>query len=199
VPFFDRARSRLPRPVRTLVDWLLTIAVAIGVVLVFEAEVAKPYRVPSASMEPTLHCARPATGCLASTSDRVIVNRLAYRFGGPKRGQIVVFHSPPAAAKRCGQRGDFVKRLIGLPGEVVSERNGFVFFDGKPLHEPYVVPAERDSLTATWPVVPRGRYFFMGDNRAVSCDSRRFGTVARSALVGPVLLTYWPPGRFSLR
>jgi len=111
--------SRLPKPWRRVVDWLFTIAVAIGVVLAFQAEVAKPYRIPSASMEPALHCARPGSGCLASTGDRVLVNRLAYDFGSPQRGQIVVFKAP-AGANGCaaGDAGTiFVKRLIGLPRE----------------------------------------------------------------------------------
>src|SRR5438445_12608937 len=102
---------------RTVLDWLLTIAAAVAVVLVFEAEVAKPYRIPSASMEPTLHCARPAEGCKAATSDRVIADRLAYRFHGPRRGDIVVFTAPSAAARACQAGGTFVKRVVGLPGE----------------------------------------------------------------------------------
>jgi signal peptidase I len=83
--------SRLPAPWRKVAEWLLTLAIAVAFVLVFEAEVAKPYRIPSSSMERTLHCARPGFGCRASTSDRVLVNRLAYDFGNPQRGQIVVF------------------------------------------------------------------------------------------------------------
>ncbi len=118
----DRAQSRIPQPWRTILDWSITIAVAITAVLAFQAEVAKPYRIPSPSMEPTLHCAKPVDSCQGRFSDRVIANRLAYAFGDPKRGQIVVFHSP-LAAQRCGL-GDggspFVKRLIGLPGERVS-------------------------------------------------------------------------------
>jgi len=184
---------------RTLLDWLVTIAVAIAFVLVFEAEVAKPYRIPSSSMEPTLHCARPGEWCLAGSNDRVIANRLAYRFGDPKRGQIVVFKAPPAAA-RCGP-GDggttFVKRLIGLPGEQVSERDGFVYVDGKRLDDSYVEPALRGSTSGTWPRIPAGRYFFLGDDRIHSCDSRTWGTAPRSSLIGPVLLTYWPPGRIA--
>jgi signal peptidase I len=129
----------------------------------------------------------------------VIADRLAYRFGDPKRGQIVVFKAP-AAASNCGP-GDggstFVKRLIGLPGDVVSERDGYVYVDGKPLDEPYVASQDRDHLTQPWPRVPPGRYFFMGDDRAFSCDSRTWGTVPRSSLIGRVILTYWPPSRWS--
>ncbi len=96
--YLDRTMSRVPQPWRTILDWAVTITVAIAFVLVFEAEVAKPYRIPSASMEPTLHCAKPGAECLGSFSDRIIANRLAYVFGAPERGQIVVFKTPPAAA-----------------------------------------------------------------------------------------------------
>ena len=178
---------------RRVLDWAITLAVAIGFVLVFEAEVAKPYRIPSASMEPTLHCARPTDHCEAQFNDRVIANRLAYRFGDPKRGQIVVFNAPHGA---CGIGGVFVKRLIGLPGDVVSEQHGDVYVNGKALHEPYVDPKLRDDETHTWPRVPPGHYFFMGDDRANSCDSRIWGTVPRSRLIGPVLFVYWPPNRW---
>jgi signal peptidase I len=196
--FLDRAQGRIPQPWRSILDWVVTIAIAAAFVLVFEAEVAKPYRIPSASMEPTLHCARPASYCLGSYDDRVIANRLAYDFGSPKRGQIVVFKAPPAAAQCGGGEGDtFVKRLIGLPGDKVSERDGTIFIDGKPLNEPYVDPALRDHQTGSWPRVAPGHYFFLGDDRANSCDSRVWGTVPRSSLIGPVILTYWPLDRIS--
>jgi signal peptidase I len=169
-------------------------------VLAFEAEVAKPFRIPTSSMEPTLHCAKPGAWCLASVSDRVIANRLAYRFENPSRGQIVVFTSPTRASA-CGPRSGnatFVKRLIGLPGEKVTERNGYISIDGHPLREPYVAPAFRGHETASWPRIARGHYFFLGDDRIHSCDSRMWGTVPRSSLIGPVLLTYWPPNRISV-
>jgi signal peptidase I len=180
-----------------LFDWIATIVLAVGFVLVFEAEIAKPYRIPSSSMEPTLHCAKPGAYCEGSFNDRVLVDRLSYRFGSPSRGQIVVFTPPAAAAKDGCAGGTFVKRLIGLPGETVSESNGRVSIDGVPLREPYVQPSLRDHQSGTWHV-PKGRYFFMGDDRVHSCDSRVWGTVPRASLVGPVLLTYWPPGRLSL-
>jgi signal peptidase I len=172
-----------------LFDWLITIAVAVGLVLVFEAEVAKPYRIPSSSMEPTLHCAKPGEWCEGRFNDRVIANRLAYRYSKPKRGQVVVFQAPKDA---CGIGGTFVKRLIGLPGDDVRETNGVVFVNGTRLTERYVSPRLRDDASGDWRV-PQGHYFFMGDDRAHSCDSRIWGSVPRSSLVGPVLVTYWPP------
>jgi signal peptidase I len=201
--------SRLPAPWRRLVDWVVTLAVAIGFVLAFEAEVAKPYRIPSASMEKTLLCGKPADECTGSTSDRVLVNRLAYTFGSPQRGQIVVFHAP-TKANICGA-GDggtiFVKRLIGLPEETVREDDkGFIWIQ-RPgtstwtrLAEPYLSRAARRDDSAdfgrSWRV-PNGEYFMLGDNRGDSCDSRRWGAVPRSSLIGPVIFTYWPPGRIS--
>jgi signal peptidase I len=182
---------------RRTLDWLATICVALAFVLAFEAEIAKPYRIPSSSMEPTLHCAHPGAWCEARFSDRVIANRLAYRFGSPKRGQIVVFQAPAAAVTQCGAGGTFVKRLIGLPGDVVSERHGAVSVDGVRLSDRYATGTKEDAITGTWRV-PSGRYFFMGDDRSHSCDSRLWGTVPRRSLIGPVILTYWPPNRLSL-
>ena len=197
----DRAQSRIPQPWRTIVDWFVTIALAVVVVLAFQAEVAKPYRIPSSSMEPTLHCAKPGALCEGEYDDRVIANRLAYRFGSPERGQIVVF-TTPRAAENCGL-GDggstFVKRIVGLPGEKVSERDGFVYIDGARLVEPYLDPSRRGSNTGRWPRIASGHYFLLGDNRAHSCDSRMWGTVPRSSLIGPAMLTYWPPSRLSFR
>jgi signal peptidase I len=178
---------------RKIVDWVIILAIAAGFVLVFEAEVAKPYRIPSSSMEPTLHCAKPGAWCEGEFSDRVVVNRLAYRFSDPARGDIVVFQAPPAAAADCGT---YVKRLIGLPGETVSEKRGVISIDGKPLSEHYTIDAKVDPTVGTWHV-PKGRYFFVGDDRAHSCDSRTWGTVPRGNLIGPILLTYWPPNRLS--
>ena len=195
----DRLTQGLPHPLRVALDWILTLAIAFAIVLTLKVEVANPYRIPSSSMEPTLRCAKPASGCEATFSDRVIANRLAYRFRDPHRGDIVVFTAPPTAKQRCTEGGTFVKRLIGLPGEVVSERDGYVYIDGKRLNEPYVSAPRRDHDTQAWPRVPKGEYFMMGDNRADSCDSRQWGPVPRKNLIGPVLLTYWPLDRISFR
>jgi signal peptidase I len=195
-----RLVARLPAPWQRVLDWVVTIALAVGFVLAFEAEVAKPYRVPSSSMEPTLHCARPASGCQARFSDRVIALKIVYRFRDPHRGEIAVFHAPKGAAM-CGEGGSltFIKRVIGLPGETVSERRGTVFVDGKRLQNQYVPPSARDHRSGRWPKLERGEYFMMGDNRAESCDSRDWGPVPRSRFIGPANVTYWPPNRITIR
>jgi signal peptidase I len=190
---------RLPRPLRIAVDWLATLGIAAALVLVLEAEVAKPYRIPTSSMEPTLHCAAPGSGCLGKASDRVIAAKIVYDFRSPARGDIVVFTAPARAQATCREGGTFVKRIIGLPGETVAEHNGIVFVDGRRLAEPYIDLSRRDRMTKTWPRVPAHAYFVMGDNRASSCDSRDWGTVPRGNLIGPVVATYWPFGRFGFR
>ena len=193
----DRMTARLPRPWRIAIDWIVTIAGAILIVLAIKQWVVNPYRIPSSSMEPTLHCARPGEGCEARLSDRVLANRFIYHFRSPHRGEIIVFNTPTAAAEAaCNASGTFVKRLIGLPNETVSERNGFIFIDGKKLNEPYIQAGRRDHQSGTWKV-PAGHYFFMGDNRLQSCDSRRWGSVTRGAIIGEVFMTYWPPNRIS--
>jgi signal peptidase I len=193
----DRLTHRLPRPWRIAIDWIVTIAGAVAIVFAIKQWVVNPYRIPSSSMEPTLHCAG-GPGCEARLSDRVLANRFIYRFRSPHRGEIVVFKTPPAAKQRCGAGGTFVKRLIGLPGETWSERNGFVYINGKKLNEPYIKADRRDSETHSAQMIPKGQFFMMGDNRAQSCDSRVWGTVPRKNLIGEVFATYWPPNRISI-
>jgi signal peptidase I len=177
----------------------VTLAVAAVVVLGFEAEIAQPFRVPTASMEPTLLCARPGDGCTATFNDRVLVAKIVYRFRDPKRGEIAVFTAPAAAKKLCTEGGTYLKRVIGIPGDVVSERAGFFYVDGRELHEPYLTEHYRDAVTRKWAKLGAKQYFVMGDNRIGSCDSRAWGPVPRSAFIGPVVATYWPPNRWTIR
>ena len=182
--------ARVPG-LRKVLDWVVTIGVALVFVLVFEAEVAKPYRIPSSSMEPTLHCAKPGAWCEGRFNDRVIANRLAYRFTNPQRGQIVVFHAPARRMRdrrHVRQAADRPARRHGVGDETATSRS---------------TASRCTSRTSTRSCATRstqhvaacrtGRYFFMGDDRVHSCDSRMWGTVPRSSLIGPVLFTYWPP------
>jgi signal peptidase I len=188
----------MPHGWRVTIDWLVTIVGAIAIVLALKAWVVNPYRIPSSSMEPTLHCARPGNGCEARFSDRVLANRLVYHWRDPKRGEVIVFDAPEEAALQCGAAGVYVKRLIGLPGDTWEERNGYVYIDGKRLDEPYVHEARRDTRTLPPRKIPAGQYFFMGDNRSQSCDSRQWGTVPRSSIIGEVFAVYWPPQRIRI-
>jgi signal peptidase I len=200
----DRLTAGLPKSLRVTIDWLVTILGAILIVLAIKQWIINPYRIPSSSMEPTLHCALPGVQCLAkgglfSGSDRVLACRICYTLWSPKRGDIVVFNTPPRALVACGTGGVYVKRLIGLPGDVWSEKNGDVYINGKKLDEPYLKPAYRDQYTYPAQKIPPGHYFMMGDNRLGSCDSRKWGTVPRKNLIGKVVATYWPPGRVSIQ
>jgi signal peptidase I len=203
----DRLTAGLPKGYRVTIDWLVTIVGAVLIVLAVKQWIINPYRIPSSSMEPTLHCARPALGCEASISDRVLACRFCYDLWSPKRGDIVVFNTPPEAAIKCGEGGVYVKRLIGLPGDTVHEdKHGYIWINGNELNEPYIQSARRNQdvvnnpnyRNKTWHV-PKGQYFFMGDNRGESCDSRIWGTVPRKNLVGKVVATYWPPLRISVQ
>lgn len=185
-------RGGLSKQQRSLLELLVTVAVAVIGVLLIRAEVASPYVIPSASMEPTLHCSS-GPGCEGGHySDRIIVNRLAFRFRAPARGEVVVFEAPQSAAAVCGAAGIYVKRIVGLPGELVSLRGGRVYIDGRLLSEKYIASPGHGS--GRWPV-PAKSYFMLGDNRSDSCDSRFWGAVGQEALIGPVLVTYWPPDR----
>jgi signal peptidase I len=135
----------------------------------------------------------------------VLANRFIYHFRSPHRGDIIVFDTPPLAKVRCGAGGTFVKRLIALPGELYEERAGYVYINGKKLDEPYVKTSKdpnknrRDSQTVPPRRIPKGQYFFMGDNRLQSCDSREWGAVPRKNIIGEVVAIYWPPNRWSIR
>jgi signal peptidase I len=199
----DRVTGGLPRRLRVAVDWIVTIVGAIAIVLAIKAWVVNPYRIPSSSMEPTLHCARPASGCEARFSDRVLANRFIYHFRDPRRGEIVVFNTTPVVRQKCNAGGTFVKRIIGLPDDTVQNRlvNGkdYVFINGKQLDEPYIQADRRSADPTKSFKVPRDSYFMMGDNRASSCDSRSWGPLPRKNIIGKVFMTYWPPNRISFR
>ena len=178
----------------------LLVAVALLVVWPVRTFLAQAYYIPSASMTPQLE-----------VNDRVIVSKLAYDLHDQRRGDIVVFDAPPglpappdhASApirfiRRLFQPStqEYIKRVVALPGERVEGRQGRIFIDGKRLVEPYLPPG---TSTATFAptVVPAGRLWVMGDNRSNSEDSRVFGAIRRSTVVGRAVLRVWPVQRTS--
>jgi signal peptidase I len=187
-----------------VVEVIATIAVALALAESVQAAVVKPFVIPSASMEPTL-----------AIGQRVLVNRLAYDFSSPQRGDIVVFHPPSSltcavtvpSTEPCPRSNSkeasqyFVKRVIGLPGDRISITDGHPVINGKPLwNEPYILPCV-DSGSCYFPhamTVPRGEYFMLGDNRGDSDDSRFWGPIPGSWIIGEVFATYWPPDRIGI-
>ena len=127
--------------------------------------------------------------------DRVLVNKLSYHFHDVHRGDIVVFKRPPG--ENDPQVKDLIKRVIGLPGDNVEGRDGEVLIDGRILHEPYV---PRGVQTADFPSqkIPKDKYWVMGDNRGNSKDSRVFGPIAKSLIVGRAFIRVWPISSITL-
>lgn len=151
----------------------------------------KVYTNRSSAMEPTLHCAKGPglIGCLGEVNDRLVVRLTGVTH--LRRQDIVVFIAPKETAIKCGAGGTYVKRVIGLPGETVLEDDhGFIDINGKRLAEPYIQPPRRLADTVnfgrSWHV-PNGAYFMIGDNRPESCDSRTWGSVPASNIIGPVV------------
>jgi signal peptidase I len=173
---------------RWVIEWAVIIVVALVVAVVVRTYVAQTFYVPSTSMYPTL-----------KAGDRIVVNKLSFDYGSIQRGDIVVFRRPPREAKACGGElvPDLVKRVIGLPGETIKARGGQVYITTTVLEEPWL-PHVASTYTANFgPVkIPANHYFMMGDNRVASCDSRMWGTVPRSYIVGKVDLIIWPLSQF---
>ena len=193
----------------SILELVIIVVVALGLALAIQAFLVKPYRIPSGSMLPTL-----------KIGQRVLVNRLGNRFNDPKIGEIVVFH-PPAGAEGTGDTcGDtnrspgkacdkptpqkasenFIKRVVGLPGDRLSIQNGHVIRNGKRESDSYIAPCAGGSAcnlpqTIT---VPPDHYFMMGDNRGESDDSRFWGPVPRKWIIGGAFATYWPPKQIGL-
>ena len=188
----DAIRRLLGLRKHPIVDLLLTVVVAIAIAYGVQRWVVKPYKIPSQSMERTLH-----------RHDRVLAVRFLYALENPHRGDIIVFH--PNGIGNTALYGDhvatvtYIKRLIGLPGEWVQATHGRVQICSGPagqgcrtLNEPYVSSTQVDFSPIH---VPAGHYFMMGDNRANSDDSRDWGTIARSQIIGRAFMVYWPPDR----
>lgn len=160
-------------------ETLETILWALVIALILRTFVVQAFWIPSRSMVPTL-----------LINDRVLVAKFWYHFQEPQRGQIFVFKYP------VDPKRDFVKRIIGLPGETVEIRNGTVYINDEALAEDYV--EFPDSYTMEPVKVPEDNYFAMGDNRPNSADSRFWGFVPKEYVKGPVFLRYWPLNRMGM-
>lgn len=181
---------------RVIVDYGLTAVVAIVMAILVQSFVVKPYLIPSTSMANTL-----------VPGQRVLVDRMVYRYRAVHRGDIIVFRRPEPP------HDVLIKRVVGLPGDLLAVRSGHLYINGVQQHESFVDKV--DGITeptdpadpyasaqpdAPWSLtqpfrVPAGQYFVMGDNRTDSSDSRYWGTVPRRAIIGRAFFTYWPIGR----
>jgi signal peptidase I len=191
-----------------LVELVVIVALAIGLALLIQAFLVKPYQIPSGSMEPTL-----------DVGQRVLVDRVSYRFGDPEIGDIVVFHPPQDAVsgsgqqcgvrtppdEACPQPGDdeadtnFIKRIVAGPGDRLSVKNGHPVVNGVMAKEDFINPCHgaADCDLPKTITIPPNEYFMMGDNREpqMSDDSRFWGPVPRDWIIGEARFTYWPPDR----
>jgi signal peptidase I len=199
----------IPKPTTTggkFVELIVIVALAIGLALLIQAFVVKPYRIPSGSMEPTL-----------DIGQRVLVDRVSYDFSDPGIGDIVVFHPPVGAEDmRCGVSNagngtleacpkanpeesgtTFIKRIVAGPRDRLSIRNGHPVVNGVEAKEDFINPcAGGDGCNMPKTItIPSNDYFMMGDNRGSSDDSRFWGPVPRDWIIGEAFFTYWPPDR----
>lgn len=168
----------------SVLEWVAIIVIALVVSMLMRTFVVQTFFIPSGSMEPTLQI-----------GDRIIVSKLSVELGTINRGDILVFKSPPS--EHCGGTPvtDLVKRVIGLPGDTLTSIGNTIYVNGKALKEtwPHIEPL----LPAIGKVVvPANHYFMMGDNHPDSCDSRYWGSVPKSDVIGKVFLRVWPLGRF---
>ena len=165
-----------------LFDWTETIVVAFIMALIIRAFFLQVFWIPSSSMEPTL-----------DIKDRIIVNKVAYHFRGPKRQEVIVFRqvAPETEPKR-----DLIKRLMGLPGEELELKEGVVYINGEPVVETHSM--NRDFMDFGPVLIPQGYYFVLGDNRPASADSRYWGFLPKENLIGPAFLRIWPIGKLGL-
>ena len=193
----------------SLLETVLIVAVALGLALGIQAVLVKPFRIPSGSMLPTL-----------DIGQRVLVNRLGTHFGDPVIGDILVFHPPASAEASDGQqcaagvhqdqpcptpglkeaKVNFIKRVVGVPGDRIKVRNGHVIRNGKLQKESFISTtcnggAGNACNLAREITIPKGHYFMMGDNRGESDDSRYWGPIPKKWIIGDAFATYWPPKR----
>jgi signal peptidase I len=167
-------------------DFLETIVVSLAIFAVVYIFLFQPHQVDGSSMVPTFH-----------NAEYILTDKLSYRFHAPNRGDVIVFHSPQ------DERVDFIKRIIGVPGDTVMVQGGYTYLNGTKLLEPYINDPgkvlEAHFLHEGVPItVPDGYYFVMGDNRLHSSDSREWGLVSTPEIVGRAFFRYWPLNEFGI-
>ncbi|HEV7524988.1 MAG TPA: signal peptidase I [Acidimicrobiia bacterium] len=180
---------------KTAIEWGVLVVGALVIALLVKAFLFQAFYIPSDSMVPTL-----------KKDDRVIVNKVSYKVHSVHRGDIIVFTTPkgPDGKPIDPTIKDLVKRVIGLPGEIVSEKNDHVYIDGKALSETYLPKGTVSNCasfaSSCFRTAPLGtdEYWVMGDNRVGSRDSRGFGPIKKSSIVGRVFIRVWPPNRLGL-
>ena len=164
-----------------ILDALQPVVMAFAIFMMVYMFLFQPHKVDGNSMYPTFH-----------NSEYILTDKISFRKGVPQRGDVVVFHAPPP------NNSDFIKRVIGLPGETIMVKGGLVFINGKQLIEEYIpvttLTSEKSFLREGVPYpIPAGYYMVFGDNRNYSSDSREWGPVAKKAIIGKAAFRYWPP------
>jgi signal peptidase I len=183
-PVYEDAPARPRSSVRSAVEWVVIVVAALLAALLIKTFLLQAFYIPSDSMNPTL-----------VQRDRVLVNKLSYHFHDVHRGDIVVFKRPPG--EDDPKIKDLIKRVIGLPGDTIEGRDGQILVDGRVLNESYTA---KNSPMSDFPArkIPKGHYFVMGDNRGNSKDSRVFGPISKSLIVGRAFIRVWPVSKISL-
>lgn len=176
---------------RSALEWVMVLGTAAIVAVLLQHFVVQLYEIPSESMFPTL-----------TDHDQVLVNKLAYSIGGDvEQGDVIVFKRPESErSDDPDQPPQLIKRVIGLPGDVVEARGGVVYVNGRPLAETgdghYLDTSVVTNNLAQPVTVPPGRVFVMGDNRERSHDSRYFGPIPESDIIGRAVVIAWPFSRW---
>jgi signal peptidase I len=173
-----RRRRRRRKTTRNAIEWVAIVAAALIVALLVKTFLIQAFFIPSLSMYSTL-----------DKGDRVLVNKLSYHLHDIHRGDIVVFERPPGVPD-TGIK-DLIKRVVGLPGDVVEARDGVVYVNDRRLTESYLDPGAR-TVNLERQKVPRHHVFVMGDNRGNSEDSRIFGAIDEDLVVGRAFIRVWP-------
>ncbi|MDA8235233.1 MAG: signal peptidase I [Clostridia bacterium] len=159
-------------------DILESVIIAVILAVIIRFFIFQPFYIPSGSMEPTL-----------TEGDRIIVNKFLYRFKEPQRADVIVFKYP------LDEKRDFIKRIIGVPGDTVEIKNNELIINGKPVPEPYLAQNLEQNGNYGPVTVPQDRYLMLGDNRNNSEDSRIWGMLPKENIRGKAVVLYWPINR----